>query len=104
MIEAQKKEYIEREAANREFLHAPMTGDEKILAIRRINSIPAADVAEVRHGYWIKDDETGEPICSVCHSGKPTRAVCSSVVEHTLSNHEIRYCYYCGAKMDGGGE
>lgn len=67
-----------------------------------VRSIPAADVAPVRHGRWIKDDETGEPICSVCHSGKPTRAVCSSVIEHKLNNHEIRYCYYCGARMDGG--
>jgi len=67
-----------------------------------IKTIPAADVVEVRHGRWIKDDYTGEPICSVCHSGKPTKCVLSSEVQHTLGNHEIRYCYYCGAKMDGG--
>lgn len=61
--------------------------------------VEAISTADARHGQWIKDDETGELICSVCHSGKPTRAVCSSVIERKLKNYEIRYCYYCGAKM-----
>ena len=70
--------------------------------LEEIELFPAADVVEVRHARWIKDDETGEPICSACRSGKPTKCTCSPVIEHKLNNYEIRYCYYCGAKMDGG--
>lgn len=98
------KEYITRFAALQAVgdIHPLDYNGQGIVA--RIKAIPAAaaDVVEVRHGRWIKDNETGEPICSICYSGKPTRAVCSSVIEHKLNNHEIRYCYYCGAKMDGG--
>lgn len=90
------EEYDEYDKCDRIAIIALNNADEIL------NDIPAADVVEVRHGRWIKDDETGEPICSVCYSGKPTRAVCSSVIEHKLNNHEIRHCYYCGAKMDGG--
>ena len=67
-----------------------------------IREFPEVDALKKKHGRWIRDDETGEPICSICYSGKPTKAVCSSVIEHKLNNHEIRYCYYCGAVMDGG--
>lgn len=66
-----------------------------------VEDFPAADVEQVRHGRWILDDETSVPICSECHSGKPTKCVCSSVIDHKLSNYEIRYCYFCGAKMGG---
>ena len=93
-------EYIERDAVLNQFEDTSSGIPEK-WALRRIEEIPTADVVPVRHGRWIKDGETGEPICSVCYSGKPTRAVCSSVIEHKLKNYEIRYCYYCGARMDG---
>lgn len=101
------KEYISRDemieqTKARIVLGAPKFNTGLKAAIEVATSISAADVAPVRHGRWIKDDDTGEPICSVCYSGKPTRAVFSSVIEHKLNNHEIRYCYYCGAKMDGG--
>lgn len=94
-------DYVKRSDVHKAFQPKYAPAINKTFAAM-IDSVPAADVVEVRHGRWIKDDETGEPICSVCHSGKPTRAVCSSVIEHKLNNHEIRYCYYCGAKMDGG--
>lgn len=54
--------------------------------------MPAADVVEVRHGYWVDDyydqmDGGAYPItvCSVCETPNP------------VSN----YCPNCGAKMDG---
>lgn len=101
------KEYIEREAAielgkKQSCAGIIDGGDFCNISANMLRTVPAADVVEVRHARWIKDDETGEPICSVCYSGKPTKSICSSVIEHTLNNHEIRYCYYCGAKMDGG--
>lgn len=92
MIEAQKKEYIERDAAKKEFLHAPMTEDEKILAIRRINSVPAADVVEVVHAYWIQIDQT-KCKCSRCK-------VITLIAQYP--HGDKNYCPNCGAKMDGG--
>lgn len=106
------KEYIEREAVMQAFADFAWNSNHSGLvpapqwnhAVEIVRDFPAADVVEVRHGRWILDDETGVPICSECHSGKPTKCVCSSVIDHTLGNHEIRYCYYCGAKMDGGAD
>lgn len=63
-------------------------------------SIPAADVAPVRHGRWITWDEAGNDIpsphrheCSVCHDAAQ---VLVNGVE-LLSD----YCPNCGARMDG---
>ena len=67
-----------------------------------IEAIEIEDVKPVKYAEWIKDDDTGELICSRCYSGKPTKCVCTSAVEHKLANHEIRYCYFCGAKMRNG--
>lgn len=61
---------------------------------------PAAEMVKVKHGRWI-DDGTGVPLCSVCYSSKPTKGA-SSVIDHELIDYEIRYCYFCGAKMNGG--
>lgn len=59
--------------------------------VRRLLSIPVADVAPVRHGRWIMhDDEFGLTCeCSACHI-------------ETMGDGN--YCPNCGAKMDGGGE
>lgn len=67
--------------------------------IVEIKEFPAADVRPVKRGRWISDDETGVPICSVCYSGKPTKCVCTSAIEHKLGDSEIRFCYFCGADM-----
>lgn len=50
-----------------------------------LNSIPAANVVEVRHGRW-NGGATGWE-CSVC------------TIE---SNNTYPHCPYCGAVMDGG--
>lgn len=59
--------------------------------VRRLLSIPAADVAPVVHGRWIMhDDEFGLTCeCSACHI-------------ETMGDGN--YCPNCGAKMDGGAE
>lgn len=51
--------------------------------------IPAADVAPVRHGKWIKKpyQRCSGRYCSVCDCFEP---------------NERNYCPDCGAKMDGG--
>ncbi len=69
-----------------------------------IDKIPAADVAEVRRGKWIK---TQEPMgwrdvdcaeCSVCHESWIIDKD-SSIDDYECMWH---YCPNCGAKMDGG--
>lgn len=66
--------------------------------VERLLSIPAADVAPVRHGKWIeKEDPNGDPyyVCSVCNA----EFVC---VEGTPDENQYYYCPNCGARMDGG--
>ena len=53
-----------------------------------IKGIPAADVAEVRHGRWVRDkwpSGTHKLICSECGE---------------WSGKKSRYCPSCGARMD----
>ena len=61
--------------------------------IEDIENQPAADVAPVVHGHWIRQDESF------------TRFKCSNPecgIEN-CSGFE-NYCPNCGAKMDGGGD
>lgn len=76
-------EYIEREA----LLKKMKNWHEKISLVACVNSMPAADVAPVRHGRWIMhDDEFGLTCeCSACHI-------------ETMGDGN--YCPNCGAKME----
>ena len=63
-----------------------------------INTAPAADVVPVVHGKWIKrgyvcgDDEWE---CSACHETE----------WRGLSEADVmRFCMFCGARMDGGAD
>lgn len=76
---------------------AEVRGANKV--IDRIKAAPAADVAEVKHGYWVEwwDDN----YLSYCHK-------CSECGSYPLTKEETMhdevlsaYCPYCGAKMDG---
>lgn len=96
------KEYIERAAVLKVLEEYYPGADERLHIVKDITSIPAADVAEVRHGRWIPKinhtyipveyDENGIPVlheyisyrCSLC--GR----------EETK---EEPYCH-CGARMD----
>ena len=65
------------------------TGD----AIDIIDDFPAADVAPVVHGQWVDGK------CSNCGVDIPTDDAHDAIFET-----ECRFCYYCGAKMDGGAD
>ena len=83
-------EYIEREAAIEATKHAWAKGLEPS---QYIETIPAANVAPVRHGRWIQCkymDKSAK--CSEC-GGYYTR--------FTVNERYPEYCPYCGAKMDG---
>ena len=53
---------------------------------KRIEQIPAADVAPVRRGHWI--EENGCQICSECGE------------EHEWDEYRAAYCDVCGAEME----
>lgn len=57
-----------------------------------IKSIPAADVAPVRHGRWIPSDYTGDCCYTCSECGFERDAYLLDVGN---------YCPNCGARMDG---
>ncbi|MBQ7756677.1 MAG: hypothetical protein IJ401_05200, partial [Oscillospiraceae bacterium] len=67
-----------------------------LTAADQLNKIPTADVAEVKHGHWIYeedvigDTDTGQYRCSNCRAG-----------DIHLKKIDIPFCWKCGAKMDG---
>ena len=73
---------------------------EKAAVLSFLIKLPTADVEEVRHGEWIKDEtekrddgEIYDYCCSLCKS---------PATEGSYDNHDVltSYCPNCGAKMD----
>ena len=80
-------EYIEKEAVIEK-------NHGGVVYIDDIKSIPAADVAPVRHGRWIYAKtyyDADECNCSLCGQ-----------LMTTAINKRMNFCPNCGAKMDGG--
>ena len=98
-------EYIKREAATNVACNIlwKMNDLSTSVMAKALNSIPASDVAPVRHGRWL---HTEEPLgwkdvdcmeCSACHD--------SWIIEEDYCFDDMplwNYCPSCGAKMDGG--
>lgn len=61
-----------------------------------IDSIPAADVAPVRHGHWIYD--CGNEYADYYHCSECGAEIdlCNEIYTETKPN----YCKNCGARMD----
>lgn len=106
-------EYLDKSglAARLEYYkeHTPEESGEHYaysVALREVRNAPAADVAIVVHGRWLKEEketycpvqygEDGEPVLH-----KYTYYVCSLCGRN--SGKQEPYCH-CGAKMDGGEE
>lgn len=94
------KEYIEREAAKQELLTwaRRINHPERLMtedAIYVLDTLPAADVAPVRHGRWIDKGEYA--ICMECGGRSGTQY---DGVEPTPLM--TQFCPNCGVKMDGG--
>lgn len=82
-------EYIEREAAIRALtLHDCDSARAKMA----ICDLPAADVAQVQHGKWVK----------VGYACGETEWQCSACKEREwrTSSDRLKYCPFCGARMD----
>ena len=102
-------EYIERESLMRRIKEIHCAECDSYHGVRcracwvddtldYIDSESAADVAPVRHGWWIDAYPDIEPnpmfmygICSECG------------LEQGISKY-LKYCPNCGAKMDGGAD
>ena len=86
------KEYIERAAVLKVLEEYYPGVDERLHIVKDITSIPAADVAEVRHGRWEK---------FVTASGIISRVRCSVCAgTQSLKFESMPYCPTCGARMD----
>lgn len=91
-------EYIDREA----FLKSVLTaGIGKTIAEYSESDIgymirkqPASDVAPVKHGKWLYNGH-------VCGDTAYKCSACGEI-EWRTSCDRLKYCPFCGAKMDGG--
>lgn len=93
-------DYIRREDALFALRKAERGGSMTALtrlerAYAEIREMPAADVAEVVHGRWIKDDFLSDDV-----NNAEKCSQCGELIGWfgNLPN----YCPNCGAKMDGG--
>ena len=95
-------EYIEKEAALASVCEdcsaqSDCKKGERCVDYERVKSIPAADVAPVRHGRWIWDEENWWHKCSACGM------MFDYDKTYELFDHGYQlanYCPYCGAKLD----
>lgn len=100
-------DYIRREDARRMVVQldkyawkSPVSDERRVtvdvdLVKFGLDRIPAADVAEVVHGRWIKDDFLSDDV-----NNAEKCSQCGELIGWfgNLPN----YCPNCGAKMDGG--
>ena len=83
-----EKEYIERGAAKK-----VLADDYAYAAAKLLDTVPAADVQEVRHGKWqyeASDIGWTDYKCSAC----------GNIISAVAQDEDLySYCPYCGAKM-----
>lgn len=101
-------EYIEREALLKEDFTDSFVDvyDVKIFE-HIIETAPAADVVEVRHGVWIYDTNgndwgIGAWVCSLCHNKNDNLGIGRGINPYMFAGS--KWCPQCGAKMDGKGD
>ena len=95
------KEYIEREAAIEAIVSDPPDAHYPQWYVDKIKSIPAADVAEVRHGRWDGEGDgyaDGEIVIDVWYCSE-----CGYCIDDGTDDPNIlpNYCPNCGAYMMG---
>lgn len=81
-----RKDHCDKERANEHFIF----GIESVLEY--VESLPAADVAPVVHGRWLRADDF--VICSRCEAEMNQK---NSLGVDNFKN----FCPNCGARMDG---
>ena len=80
-----EKEYIEREEAKK-----VLAFDYTYAAAKLLDTVPAEDVQEVRHGKWIENPYLlgTSNFCSLCGEN------------YGMPHGKYKFCPNCGAKMD----
>lgn len=99
-------DYIDRAAlgigsCNRDVFENKSYADGWNAAVKILKEAPVADVQEIKHGEWMKDDSDG-CYCSVCKWYADYDY--DYVTNNGLGNDDFNYCSHCGAKMDGDTE
>ena len=87
-------EYIEREAAIESIMSEPTDAHYPQWYADKIKAIPAAGVAKVRHGRWVKRGCKWQ--CTQC------KVLMS--IDGTPKENLLNYCPNCGAMMEGGSD
>ena len=84
------KHYLDNPPNNHSQLFISGMEDAYYRMLSNLNNLPPADVAPVVHGRWVKYTGMGKEqwMCSECSAEEKNPKI-------------ARYCYYCGAKMDG---
>ena len=97
------KEYLDKEVVQEMLENAQIISNGEYYGYCtedvRLNSIPTADVAEVKHGRWIEYPRAHYFKCSECKYTVPYR---KAVLVN--GSREYNYCPNCGAKMNGGND
>ena len=83
-------EYIDRETYITIVKDIPMWGN---VAAMIAGSVPAADVAPVKHGRWVSVPYKLARVCSVCNRDEPYKFA-------DIDADVYDYCPNCGARMD----
>ena len=89
------RSYI-RKMAMLEMAYTMETETDAAVVLRMIDDAPAADVAPVVHGRWMKR-RNGGTLCSRCGHYTQYKG-------QVLDMSEAIACPWCGAKMDGGAD
>lgn len=88
-------EYIDRVAVETMLENAQIITDGEYCGYCtedvNLNEIPAANVAEVRHGRWVEASDGDGVVCSECGTD-----FCTMIHE----TEKFRFCPNCGARMD----
>lgn len=110
------KEYIEREEVIKILEQYDLSSGSTLgyhsgaieCTISAIEMLPAADVVEVRHGWWVFGKDLADSFGSInknkCHlycSECRNQAVNKTVDNDPDFDVDTPFCPWCGAKMDG---
>lgn len=72
---------------------------------RALSEMPSADVQPVKHGYWIKQPEKFQIHEDVINSNYLYSCSCCNASdlhsERANNDGEVKFCWRCGARMDG---
>lgn len=91
------KEYLRRDSFSNPYFRSQACQQ----AMDVLDTVPAADVVEVKHGQWHDKTWTTEDDWSCYNHHVVICSVCNKQFDYII-NEKSNYCPNCGAKMKGG--